>query len=610
MDAVWGRMLDVDLSKDRIGDYLIPEEWVRLHLGGKGLAARILLDEFPDGAEPLSPENLLVYMTGPLAGLAVGGSGRHLVVTRSPLTGLFGEAYAGGFFADPLKKTGYDGLIFRGKADEPVYLTVAEGDAELHPANDLWGKTTSETEEILQERHGNVRVSGIGPAGENLVRFAAIINDRNRANARCGVGAVMGSKNLKAVAVTGHKKVPVADEARFAEIRKGYTKTLATHKGMVHFGKYGTAGSVEYYNERGILPTKNFLAGTFHNPTALDGATMVETILTGRDTCTACPVRCKRVVETVAGGEKVLAKHGGPEYETIAAFGSYQMNDSLDYVSLANQLCNEYGLDTISAGNVIGYAMEATERGLLEDGIAWGDAHEAMHLVEDIAFRRGLGDRLAEGVRRFSEAIGGEEFAMHIKGSEVPMHEPRGKKGLGLSYAVTPRGANHMEGLHDTMVEKDNASPELGAVEGLSRFAIEGKPTLVKNFEDARSFTNSLILCAFDVISTGKSYNLPELRGMTAAAMGMDIDAKEMLAIGARATTLARLFSARMGMTPDLDDLPPRFKKEALKFGEREEAVTEDELRAMMAEYFELRGWDEAGVPTSRTLSDLGIVLS
>jgi aldehyde:ferredoxin oxidoreductase len=607
MDAVWGRLLDVDLSKDRIGICRVPEEWLRLHLGGKGLAVRILMEEFPDGAEPLSPENPLIYMTGPLAGLSVGGSGRHVVVTRSPLTGLLGEAYAGGFFADPLKKTGYDGIIFRGKAEGPTYLTVQDGDAELHPADDLWGKTTSETEEVLQERHGGVRVSGIGPAGENLVRYAAIINDRNRANGRCGVGAVMGSKNLKAVAVSGHRKVPVADEARFAEVRKGYTRTLASHPGMVRFGKYGTADGVEYYNERGILPTRNFSLGTFHSPTALSGETMVETILTGRDTCTACPVRCKREVETEAGGREVKAKHGGPEYETLAAFGSNQMNDSLDYVALANQLCNEYGLDTISTGNVLGYAMEATERGLLEDGIEWGDSERAVQLVEDIACRRGLGDRLAEGVKRFSEEIGGEEFAVHIKGSEVPMHEPRGKKGLGLSYAVSPRGANHLEGLHDTMVEKGNASPELGAVEGLSRFAVEGKPRLVKSFEDCRSFTNSLILCVFDVIETGKAYNLPEIREMTSAATGLEIDAEEMFRIGERAVTLARMFSIRTGMTAEMDDLPPRFKREALKFGEREEAVTEEELRTMIAEYYELRGWDDAGIPRSETLSSLDI---
>ena len=555
---------------------------------------------------PLSPANPLIYITGPLAGLAVGGSGRHVVMTRSPLTGFLGEAYSGGFFGTELKKTGYDGLLFRGAADEPVYLTILEGSAELRSARELWGKTSGETEDWLRARHGkDVRVSCIGPAGENQVRFAAIINDRNRANARCGVGAVMGSKNLKAVAVKGNLEPPVHDRRAFEEARREYTKTLVTED-MKSFGEYGTADGVESLDHSGILPTKNFQAGSFVGSSRISGKRMHDSILVDRDTCAACPVRCKRVVKTRADGHEVTPDHGGPEYETMAAFGSLLMNDKLEWIALANQMCNAYGLDTISTGGVLAYAMEASERGLIEEDLEWGDCAKACEMIEKIARRKGFGDILAGGVKAVSEWCGGKDFAMHVKGLEVAMHEPRGKKGLGLSYSVSPRGASHMEGFHDPMISKTPA-PDIGVNVTMHRLVMDGKAGVLKRFEDARSFVNSLVLCVFDVDETGDETNLPLVRKMTSAVTGLNVDRQEMMRIGERAFNLARMFAVRMGASREDDDLPVRFKESPLPFKDRSSAIPQAELDKAIKDYYEARGWDANGKPTTERLRSLGM---
>lgn len=608
MPALWGRMLDVDLTRGRVGEYRIPEDWTRLHLGGRGIAARILLGEVKGRPDPFGPENVLAFMTGPMTGMALAGSGRHGVYARSPLTGFFGEAYGGGFFGTELARTGWDGVILRGASAEPRYLHVTNETAELHPADALWGRTVSDTTRALLERHVGHRVACIGAAGENLVRFAAVMNDWNRAAGRTGMGAVMGSKRLKAIVVKGSTARKPVDPERYREAMKRYTATLTT-PGMKEFGKYGTAGGVTPLSELGILPTRYWRAGSHPKAEDLDGVKLHDEFLAKRDNCTACPVHCKRVVETRADGQDVEALHGGPEYETIAAFGCLQEVADLRWVSLANKLCNEHGLDTISTGSVIAWAMEATERGLLSGaaGIAFGDARRASALIHAIARREGIGDTLAEGVRRASEHLGGSEFAVHVKGCEVPMHEPRGKKALGLSYAVTPRGANHMEGLHDTMLERDNAAPELGLLKGMSRFAVEGKAHADRVLEDVRSFTNSLVVCAFDVVDAGRGYNVHLLRECVAAATGLSIDKDEMLRIGERNYQLGRLFAVRMGLTRADDDLPKRFKDEALPFGKRREAVTDGELDRMLAEYYAERGWGDDGAPTRERLQALGL---
>ena len=607
--GMFGRLLDVDLSNGKITEYYVSDENLRKYLGGRGIAARIMLEEFKEG-DALSPDNLLIFMTGPLNGLSVAGSGRHVVMSKSPLTGFLGESYSGGYFGTELKRTGYDGILIRGRADHPTYLAVIDGTAELKDGTFLWGKTVGETHDLLREKYRNAKVACIGPAGENLVRIACIINDRNRAAGRCGHGAVMGSKNLKAIVLceTPGLKIPVADEKRYKESRRRFTKTLSK---SIEWGKYGTSGATAAFSFMGLLPTKNFQHGSFDGAEKITGSTLHDTILERRGTCTACPIRCKREVRTKSLGEEVVPEYGGPEYETVAAFGSLHLNDDLSFIALANQKCNANGLDTIGTGNVIAYLMEATERNLVKgsDGIAWGLKEGVSKLLDKIATREGIGDKIAEGVKRFAESIGGEAFAVHAKGMEAPMHEPRGKKGLGVDYATSYRGCTHLEGIHDTTLEKDNASVELGIVKAISRFATEGKAEIIKNYNDARSFTNSLVLCIF-VVNTFRGFveeNFAEIRGILNAVTGYEVDRDEMLKIGERNYNLGRLFSIRQGLARADDDLAPRFKEEALPFEDRKEKIPQKTLDRMIAQFYKVRGWDENGVPTPRLLKELGI---
>lgn len=610
LGGMFGKLLDVDLSKEKITKYHNSEEDLRQYLGGRGIAAKIMLKEF-NGRDALSPDNLLIFMTGPLNGLSLAGSGRHVVMSKSPLTGFLGEGYSGGYIGTEIKQTGFDGILIRGKANHPMYLSIIDGTTELEDAESLWGKTVGETHDWFYEKYKNSRVACIGPAGEKLVKIACIINDRNRASGRCGHGAVMGSKNLKAIVVrkTPRLEIPVVDVKRYREARRRFVKTLDK---TIKWGKYGTSGITAPLSDLGVLPTKNFKHGNYAEVEKITGSTLYDTILERRASCTACPVRCKREVRTTSLDEDVVPEYGGPEYETIAAFGSLQLNNDLSFIALANQKCNTYGLDTIGTGNVIAYVMEATERRLIKgpDGIAWGSTEGVSKLIDKIAIRQGIGDKLAEGVKRFAELIGGEEFAIHTKGMEAPMHEPRGKKGLGLDYATSYRGCTHLEGVHDTAIEKDNAAVELGVVKTISRFSTsKRKVEIVLNYNNARSFINSLILCIF-VVNTFRGFveeNWVEIRDVLNAVTGYEIDRDEMLNIGERNYNLGRLFSIKQGLTHDDDDLPPRFKNEALPFGDQEEKIPQEVLDQMIANYYEIRGWDENGIPTPEKLKELGI---
>ncbi|MBS3787908.1 aldehyde ferredoxin oxidoreductase family protein, partial [Candidatus Bipolaricaulota bacterium] len=457
MKGYFGRYLDVSLSNGEIGEYDVPEEWLKKFLGGRGIGARIMYEELDPGADPLGPENIMVFATGPLQGLNIAGAGRHLVMAKSPKTNSVNGSYVGGFMGQELGKSGYDGLIIRGTASTPKYLLLKDGEAQLKDADDLWGLETAEFEYQIQEREGDVRVASIGKAGENLIYYSCMIFDRNRAAGRPGFGAVLGSKKLKGVAVKGEKKKNLAYPDELKSRKAEFARTLADTKAD-SLGKYGTARGVESLSESGILPTKNFQRGEFSEAEAISGKTMADTILEKRDTCNACPIRCKRVVKTEFGGEQVRPEYGGPEYETIAALGSLCLNSNLDAIALANQKCNQYGLDTISTGDTIAFAMEASEKGLVDWKVDWGDPKAIVELVDAIANKEGIGKELARGISVLKDELGAD-FAVEIKGQEVPMHEPRGKKGLGISYATTPRGANHMEGPHDTMVEDEPLAP-------------------------------------------------------------------------------------------------------------------------------------------------------
>jgi len=444
--GTYGRYADVDLSSGSLGEYEISSDWLTLHLGGKGVAARVLLEELSGTEDPLSPENILIFATGPLQGTGVVGAGRHLVMAISPKTGAVADSYVGGYFGHELGRSGFDGIIVRGAAAQPVVLTLVDGHLELLPAKALWGLGTAETEMLLKQRYPNSRVASIGIAGENLVQSSCIIHDRSRAAGRPGFGAVMGAKHLKAIVVRGNSRRPILDEKRFRRERTAYAK-LFLDGSMEDFGKYGTSQFVSPLSEIGILPTRNFQSGTFEQAEMIDGKMLADTILAGRESCAGCPIRCKRIVRTSFMDRDVHPEFGGPEYETVAAFGSLCLNSDLQSIALANQLCNDYGLDTISAGVACAFLMEASEKGLMNERIAWGDAEAIITIIERIAHREGIGNDIADGLETYAASLGAD-FGMTIKGVEIPMHEPRGKQGLAISYATSPRGATHMEGMH------------------------------------------------------------------------------------------------------------------------------------------------------------------
>lgn len=604
MHAVFGRYLDIDLTGGTVKEYEIPARWYDLYLGGKGIGARILLEELTGKEVPLSPENILVFATGPFQGTGVAGAGRHAVLALSPKTGSVADSYVGGFFGHELGRSGYDGIIVRGRAKSPVYVSLIGGKAEIHQADDLWGKGVGETDRTLRARHPGGRVAAIGPAGENLVQMACIMHDVTRAAGRPGLGAVMGAKNLKAIIVHGTEDKPLHDRDRFSTARAAYARAMLDDS-TKRFGEYGTINGVTWLSEMGILPTKNFQEGTFDRAEEIGGERLHDTLLVNRDTCAGCPIRCKRVVATEFGGRKVEPMFGGPEYETAAAFGSLCMNDDLRVIALANQLCNDYGLDTISAGVAIAFLMEASERGLIEERIPWGDGEKIIELVERIARREGIGDRLADGLANFAAELGAE-FAMTIKGVEIPMHEPRGKQALGLSYATSPRGATHLEGIHDTMLEIDSPTPELGVDRAYDRFSLLDKPRIGKIYEDLRSFENSLVLCAFTVHEVGERYNLPQVRDLLAAAAGIALTPQGMIEVGERNYALMRLHAARAGYTVDQDGLPPRFHTPLPRGASAGRPVDPDELKKAIAGYYEARGYDRYG-PTDETLRRLGM---
>ena len=617
-----GKWLRVDLGSGKTWVEPLDGARARRYLGGRGMGARILMDEVPEGCDPLGPENRLVLAMGPLAGTFAPGSGRYVVMAKSPATGGFGEAYTGGFVAHELKYAGYDGIVVQGKAAEKVYLAINNDRVEIRPASHLAGRGTFEVEEKIKKELGDIetRIVSIGLAGEKLVRFACVMNDTDRAAGRTGMGAVMGSKNLKAIAIRGTGSVALADPKGFrahaladlAKIKKN--PWLGDTPGSA--GALGTAGGVEDLSNMGILPTRNWETGAWEYADRISGTAMKNTILLGHRACQACPVGCTRVVRVADGPfGGVRPEYGGPEYETVAALGSLCENRNLQAIALFNQQCNVYGLDTISAGSAIAFAMECFEKGLLTEKeigfrLEWGDAAAMGRLLDMIAHREGIGDLLAEGTRRAAAKLGrgASELSMDVKGLELGMHEPRGKKGLALSYATAPRGADHMEGFHDPMIAGPNAWPELGVVEAMDRFSLEGKPRAVRLAEDYTSFINSLPICSFMSLPIAGVRNTEEITGMLAAATGWrDITIEEEMAIGERAYNLARAFTVRESAGAADDRLPAKLSRSLCDGASRGQTIADEEFTPALQEYYRLRGWSENGTPTETKLRELGL---
>jgi len=602
LDGFFGKFLDVDLSDRKIDDYPLKEKWLDKYIGGRGIAGKIISEELKQGADPLGPENIIIFGTGPLQGTGIPGAGRHVVMAKSPKTGAVSDSFAGGFFAHEIGKSGYDGIIIRGTAETPKYVSLRNGEAEINDANDLWGIGVADVDQKLKERHDGGRVSSIGIGGENLVRFACIINDRNRAAGRPGFGAVMGSKKLKAVHVKGKMDKEIQNKKKFEKNRKKLIEKLET---MIQWGKYGTAGGVQPFNEMNTLPTKNFQKGKFDGAGDISGERMYEDILEERDTCAGCPIRCKRVVKTSFSGNDVEEKYGGPEYETVAALGSFCLNDNLDSIALANQKCNKYGLDTISVGVIIAYLMEASEKDLIDHDITWGDADAIIELIDKIAHREDIGDFLAQGIDKVAEDIGGD-FAMEVKNQEIPMHDPRAKKSLALSYATSPRGATHLEVVQDLF---DENPEELDIEVEINRHDLENKPEFCKVYEDLVSFSNSAITCAYvswvSFIEGGYTY--PEIRGLIESVTGMEVTAEKMMEVGERNFNLLKALTIRDGLDSKDDYLPDRFQNPIPEGDPVKEKIPKEDLEDKIYEYYKIRGWDGDGRLTEKKLKELGL---
>ena len=599
-----GKILKVNLSTGKISEEPLNMDFAKMFLGGSGLACRILYDMINKDTDPLGPENPLIFMTGPLTGTIAPSCGRYVVCAKSPLTGIWGESNSGGKFGPMLKFSGFDGIIIVGRSEKPVYLSIIDGSAELRSAEHLVGKTTFETQKIIVEELGEKRVSVacIGPAGENLVKYAAIMNDGGRAAGRTGMGAVMGSKNLKAVAVFGSQKVPLADEDKFIEVAKEAHTIVKEAFNSEMFRQLGTGGYVDLAQEMGDMPNKYFTLGVFENASKISGSTMAETILVRNRACYGCPIGCGRVVKIDEGKYK-LPETDGPEYETLCAFGSLILNDNLEGLAYANYLCNIYGIDTISCGSTIAFATYLYEQGKISkdetNGIElkWSDIDTVIQLIEMIAFRKGFGDVLAEGVRRIGEKYDARDYAAEVKGLEIPFHDPRAFFGMAICYATSPRGACHLNG-DVYLVDLGQEVPELGIVSG-DRFEEEKKVEVAIKSQNWRTVYNSMIMCQFcnppaELITKLLTYSI-----------GQEYTIEDIDLLGERIFNLKRILNNKLGVTKK-DDYLPKIVLTPLKEGGTEGRVPN--IDKMLQKYYEIRGWDqETGTPLKEKLKELGL---
>lgn len=594
-----GKILRVNLTDQTIKVEDLNLDWARRFIGGRGLATKYLFEEIDPKVEPFSPGNKLIITTGPLTGTSVPTGGRYMVVTKSPLSETIACSNSGGFFGAELKAAGYDMIILEGKAEKPVYLAIEDEKVEIKDASHLWGKLVSETTDALKEAYGDkAKVLAIGPGGENLVRFAAVINDYDRAAGRSGVGAVMGSKNLKAIVVKGSKGVAVADEQKVKDVVASKIKILrenpVTGEGLP---AYGTAILVNIINEHGIFPVANFQKAYTPYADQISGETISKTILTKKHACFRCPIACGRVVRLKDGREV-----GGPEYETVWAFGADCEVYDLDAISEANYWCNEYGLDTISTGTTIAAAMELYQRGyikeeeIVSDGLSlkFGDPEAIVGWTIKIGKREGFGNKLAEGSYRLCSLYGVPELSMTVKRLELPAYDPRGVQGHGLVYATSNRGGCHVRGYVIS-------AEILGIPQKLDRFSTENKAYWAKLFQDLTAVIDSLGMCLF----TSFALTLKDYTELINAVCGTDHTEETLLKAGERIYNLERLFNLKAGIDPSQDTLPKRLLEEPIPEGPSQGQV--HKLKEMLSEYYKIRGWDEKGYPKEETLKSLEV---
>ena len=625
-----GKILHVNLTTSEIKVEEPEEQFYRTYMGGSAMGMYYVLKETPAGAEALSPENVLALCTGVVTGTPISGQSRLTSVAKSPLTGCIGDAQGGGYFPAEMKFSGFDAVIIKGKSPKPVYLWMHHGEAELKDAGHLWGMTTGDAEDKLKEELEDKRIEvlQIGPAGENLVRFAALISMSNRANGRTGMGAVMGSKNLKAVVVRGKQKPSIANPEKFKELQK-LAKTNLEPTGMDDFGKYGTPDVCSPQNKSGGLPTYNFNSGTFEKHEEINGKTLYNEHLRGhekdeqnrfgRDTCFSCSIKCKRVSQIDEGPFKTDAKYGGPEYETLATFGSYCGISNMDAIIHANALCNMYGMDTISCGATISWAMECWAEGKItaEDTggieLEYGSAEAMVKMTEMIAKQEGFGKILAEGSQKASEIIGRgtEDYLITSKGQEAPAHMPQVKRSLSVIYAANPFGADHESSEHDPAYK---AYPErmeqIGLTNPQERLALnEEMMRFAMVTQHLSSAVDSLSVCAFIFGASFQLYDANQLVEVVNAVTGWDTDMTEILAVGERRLNMLRAFNSREGIGRESDTLPKKMFKRPLEGGRSDGySIDEKEWETALEDYYRLCDWDVmTGHPSLKKMESLGL---
>lgn len=604
MAGFQGNIARIDLSTREIEVEITPPDLVRDFIGGSGLTARLLYDLLEKDTDPLGPENPLLFMTGPMVGTKMPAAGRCTVSALSPLTGIWGESNTGGFIGPEMRFAGYDGLLITGRAEDPVWISVVRGEIQVHDAADLWGLDTYHVQERIQDLMGEpqARIATIGPAGENLVKMAAVINDHGRAAGRTGMGAVMGAKNLKAIAFRGEEEVPLADPEGYLKVVHEIYGELKDDLSVESIRLAGTAGYVDLGLMWGDLPAGYYQHGEWEQGTKLSGVAMAEEYLTRKRACYRCPIACGRETRAPDYGEELV---DGPEYQTVGSFGTLARVDDLEGVIYAGHLCNVLGLDTISTGTTIALAYEMFQRGILSeedtDGMAlrYGEVETTHELIRMMAHREGLGDILAEGSDALGQAFGVPQLPVTVKGLEVPMHDPRAFHGMAAVYALSPRGACHMQGDMYGVDAGQNADEALGISAGERFQSTVEKGRVAARHMAWRSMYNAFTVCMF--MNPGSDY----LRRALNAAMGWEMSLDDLITTGKRILTLKRMINARLGMTRAEDDLPDLLKKGLPEGGTLGNTF---DLEPLLEGAYVEHGWDpDSGMPTEDTLRRLNL---
>jgi aldehyde:ferredoxin oxidoreductase len=597
------KLLRVDLTSGRFADQIIPRDDLLKFMGGRGLAAKLLYQENKTGVDPFDPDNRLIFMTGPYTGTYGSFTGFYNVTTKSPLTGAILSAHSGGHWGPMLRKTGYDGVVFFGRAPAPVYLLLTDQGPELRDAKDLWGKDVFETIDVLEERHQKAKAAVIGPAGERRARIAAIMNDHHRAAGRGGAGAVMGSKNLKGVVVHGTKEVPQADPDRLKESFKEATKTVKEKSAA--FAKYGTSMVVGITGKAGAIPTKNLQTGYFPDFEKIGGDALINEHFVKNMACARCPLHCGNATKAQ---KDYQVQTEGPEYETLAMFGANLENSNLESIIMANDLCNRYGIDTISCADTIACAFDLFEKNIISekdtDGLklSWGDHRVMVRLVEMTGKGEGFGAKIGEGSRRLAAAYGpeAERCAMNVKGMEFPGYDPRGIQGMSLAFATSTRGACH---LRATMYV-----PEL--FQGvLDRFTVKGKAQPLKDLQELFTVLDCMVLCKFGARNAFAN-SWDNMVMLVNAATGHGYTVEGLKKVGERVWTLERMFNLREGLSRKDDTLPDRLFTVPIHDGPSKGAVVNrGDFEAELDAYYGIWGWSPEGVPSAETIERLGLGL-